>query len=305
MSDFLKNILGSKGETESGGSSEQGTSDLPTQPNSSQPNSASPLKSINIPPQFTVGLVNSIGLQREHNEDALFAMTTYFISNNSSLPFGLYIIADGMGGHLHGEKASEVAIHAMAFGVISKLLPSIQDAPIGNPSDTVQDIMKEGVQAAHQAIIEQAPGGGSTLTGILLLGDQMTIAHIGDSRAYAIDPQGNENLLTTDHSLVKRLVELGQITSDEAAIHPQRNVLYRALGQAEMVDADLISAPIPKSGYLVICSDGLWGLVPEDEMANIITSASSPQSASQSLLEAANTAGGPDNISVIIIEISG
>ena len=305
MSDFLKNILGSKGETESGGSSEQGTSDLPTQPNSAQPNSASPPNSRNIPPQFTVGLVNSIGLQREHNEDALFAMTTYLISNNSSLPFGLYIIADGMGGHLHGEKASEVAVHAMAIGVISKLLPSIQDAPIGNPSDTVQDIMKEGVQAAHQAIIEQAPGGGSTLTGILLLGDQMTIAHIGDSRAYAINTQGTVNLLTTDHSLVKRLVELGQITSDEAAIHPQRNVLYRALGQAEMVDADLISAPIPKSGYLVICSDGLWGLVPEDEMANIISSASSPQSAGQSLLEAANTAGGPDNISVIIIEISG
>ena len=294
--------MGSKGETESGGSSE---SDLPTQPNSSQTNNASLLNTSNIPPQFTVGLVNSIGLQREHNEDALFAMTTYLISNNSSLPFGLYIIADGMGGHLHGEKASEVAVHAMAIGVISKLLPSIQDAPIGNPSDTVQDIMKEGVQASHQAIIEQAPGGGSTLTGILLLGDQMTIAHIGDSSAYAIDAQGTVNLLTTDHSLVKRLVELGQITSDEAAIHPQRNVLYRALGQAEMVDADLINASIPRSGYLVLCSDGLWGLVPDDEIANIISSASSPQSASQSLLEAANDAGGPDNISVIIIEISG
>lgn len=304
MSDFLKNILGSRGETESGGSSEHGTSDLPTQPNSSHANSDSPLNSSNNPVQFTVGLVNSIGLQREHNEDALFAMTTYMISDNSSLPFGLYIIADGMGGHLHGEKASEVAIHAMAIGVLTKLLPSIQDVSGGNPADTVQDIMKEGVQAAHQAIIEQAPGGGSTLTGILLLRDQMTIAHIGDSRAYAIDPQGNVNLLTTDHSLVKRLEELGQITSDEAAIHPQRNVLYRALGQAEMVDADLISAPIPNSGYLVLCSDGLWGLVPEDEMANIISSSDSPQKASQSLLEAANAAGGPDNISVIIIEIS-
>ena len=304
VSDFLKNLLGSKGETESGGASEHGTSDLPTQPNSSPVKSDSNPNSSNNPIKFIVGLVNSIGLQREHNEDAMFAMTAYLASDNSSLPFGLYILADGMGGHLHGEKASEVAVHAMGFNVLSKLLPAIQDVPGENPVDEVQSMMKEGVLAAHQAIIEQAPGGGSTLTGILLLRDQMTIAHIGDSRAYAIDTQGNVNLLTTDHSLVKRLEELGEITSDEAAIHPQRNVLYRALGQAEMADPDLISVPIPDSGYLVLCSDGLWGVVPDEEMANIISSAHSPQKASQTLLEAANTAGGPDNISVIVIEIS-
>ena len=297
-------ILGSKGEPESGGAGEQGTSDLPTQPSTSSVNSDSNLNSNNNPTRFTVGLVNSIGLQREHNEDALFAMTTYLISDNSSLPFGLYLLADGMGGHLHGEKASKVAIHAMAMGVLSKLLPAIQDDSGGSSAENLLVIMKEGVQAAHQAIIEGAPGGGSTLTAILLLRDLMTIAHTGDSRAYAIDIQGNVNLLTTDHSLVKRLVDLGQITSDEAAIHPQRNVLYRALGQAEMVDPDLISAPIPDSGYLVLCSDGLWGLVPDDELANIISSADSPQQAGQTLLDAANTAGGPDNISVILIEIS-
>jgi serine/threonine protein phosphatase PrpC len=304
VSDFLKNLLGSKDVTESGGASEQGTSDLPTQPNSSPVKSASNPNFTNNPTKFTIGLVNSIGLQREHNEDALFAMTTYLISDNSSLPFGLYILADGMGGHLHGEKASEVAVHAMAIGVLSDLLPAIQDESGGNPADNIQVIMKEGVLAAHQAIIEGAPGGGSTLTAILLLRDQMTIAHIGDSRAYAIDTQGNINLLTTDHSLVKRLEDLGEITSDEAALHPQRNVLYRALGQAEMVDPDLIKAAIPDSGYLVLCSDGLWGVVPDDEMANIISSSNSPQKASQTLLDAANSAGGPDNISVILIEIS-
>jgi serine/threonine protein phosphatase PrpC len=305
VSDFLKNLLGSEGESESGGLGEHETSELPTQPGSSPTKNKFPQDSSNRPPQFNVGLVNSIGLLRDHNEDALFAMTTYLISDDNSLPFGLYIIADGMGGHLHGEKASQVAIHAMSMDVISKVLPSVQEASYEFPADTLQSIMKEGVQAAHQAIVEQAPGGGSTLTGILLLHDQMTIAHIGDSRAYAIDSQGSLNLLTTDHSLVKRLVDLGQITSDEAAIHPQRNVLYRALGQAEKVDADLISAPIPKSGYLMLCSDGLWGVVPEDEMVNIISTASTLQNAGQSLLEAANTAGGPDNISVIIIEMSG
>jgi serine/threonine protein phosphatase PrpC len=297
--------MGSQGAAESGGPDEQGLQNLPTQPDLPHARGDGPLNSTQSALHFKVGLVNSIGMQREHNEDALFAMTTYLISNNASLPFGLYIIADGMGGHLHGEKASEVAIHAMANHVISKLLPSIPSAPGGDTTNSLENIMKQGVQAAHQAIIKGAPGGGSTLTGILLLRDEMTIAHIGDSRAYAVDAQGKVNLLTTDHSLVKRLVDLGQITSAEAAIHPQRNVLYRALGLAETIDVDLISAPIPQPGYLVLCSDGLWGVVSEDEMANIILSTNSPQNASQNMLEAANTAGGPDNISVIIIEISG
>jgi protein phosphatase len=131
----------------------------------------------------------------------------------------------------------------------------------------------------------------------------MSIAHIGDSRAYQIDADSNSQVLTTDHSLVQRLQELGQISSDEAAVHPQRNVLYRALGQADPISAEFVTAPIPSSGYLVLCSDGLWGVVSDDKMVDIITTAASPQQASQELVEAANAAGGPDNISVIVIEI--
>jgi serine/threonine protein phosphatase PrpC len=163
--------------------------------------------------------------------------------------------------------------------------------------------MNDGVRSAHNAIIEYASGGGSTLTGVLLQGDQMTIAHIGDSRAYEILPNGEMKQLTTDHSLVKRLEDLGQITSDEAAIHPQRNVLYRALGQVESIDAELISSSTPKSGHLIICSDGLWGLVSDEAIAETVSSADSPQQACNRLVEAANTAGGPDNISVIIIQM--
>jgi len=178
---------------------------------------------------------------------------------------------------------------------------------VDNPNEereaSIQELMEEGMHSAHQAILQQASGGGSTLTGLLIVQDQMTIAHIGDSRAYHIDPNGEIQVLTTDHSLVKRLQDLGQITSDEAAIHPQRNVLYRALGQAEPIDAEVISSPMPSSGYLMVCSDGLWGVVSDNEMVETITTADSPQEASQKLLEAANTAGGPDNISVIMIEI--
>jgi len=305
VSDLLKYLLGNSEKTVSEGSSSSRSSELPTQPYSSHSKDNLPSRLSDNTSQFVVGIGNSIGRQREHNEDALFVMTTNVISDNTNLPLGLYIVADGMGGHLHGEKASQVAVQAMANHVLSNILQPILDKSNGENEGSVVEIMEEGVTSAHQAIIQQAPGGGSTLTGLLLLDDEMTIAHIGDSRAYTIGSDGKTKVLTTDHSLVKRLEDLGQITSDEAAVHPQRNVLYRALGQAETIDAELIAAPLPKSGYLLLCSDGLWGVVSENEMVNIVSSAVSPQEASQSLLAAANTAGGPDNISVIVIELPG
>ena len=303
MSEFLKSIFGSSGKAVPEDSASLESSDLPTEPYTSTSASGSPPKMTASRTPYTVGIGNSIGLQRDHNEDALFAMTTNMVSNNISLPMGLYIVADGMGGHLHGEKASEVAVHAMVSIVLSNLFSFTVDNPNEKHEQPIQELMEKGMRLAHQAILKQAPGGGSTLTGLLILQDQMTIAHIGDSRAYQIDPEGDVQVLTTDHSLVKRLQDLGQITSDEAALHPQRNVLYRALGQAEPIDAEVITLTVPSSGYLMLCSDGLWGVVSDNEMVEIITTAVSPQEASQKLLESANTAGGPDNISVIIIEM--
>jgi serine/threonine protein phosphatase PrpC len=230
-------------------------------------------------------------------------MSTNLLSNRAGIPMGFFIVADGMGGHEHGEIASELAVQAM----VSHVLPEITPAALGEVPDfgdkKLQSIMSEGVQSAHKSIQENASGGGSTLTGLLVLGRTITIAHIGDSRAYHFDGENTLQVLTTDHSLVKRLEDLGQITADEAAIHPQRNVLYRALGQVDQVDADIISTALPSSGCLVVCSDGLWGVVSDQEISRIITSEADPQRASNSLLKAANAAGGPDNISVIIIKI--
>ena len=255
------------------------------------------------PPQVIVGIGHSTGLQRDHNEDALFTLTTNLISDSHILPFGLYIVADGMGGHEHGEEASGVAVRAMASHVISRLLNPMIDLPPQSPVESIQQIMQDGIQSAHSAILSQAPGGGTTLTAILILSDQMTIVHVGDSRAYALQQDGHIEMLTRDHSLVNRLVELGQITSAEAAVHPQRNVLYRALGQGEPVDAEVISAPFPRSGHLLLCSDGLWGVVPESQVTEIVFSTSSPCQACQNLVIAANQAGGPDNISVILLRL--
>jgi protein phosphatase len=257
------------------------------------------------PPQFVTGCGHSIGKQRDHNEDALFTLSTTLLSDEEALPFGLYLVADGMGGHQHGEMASGVAVRAMSNYVINQLYSPLFSLSPAIQEQTLHEIMETGIQHAHRAILQQAPGGGSTLTGALALGDQLTIAHVGDSRAYLIQDDGRLDLLTRDHSLVKRLVELGQITTDEAAVHPQRNVLYRALGQGEPIDAEITTAPLPLSGHLLICSDGLWGLVPEGEIVRIVTTSPSPAEACQLLVEAANQAGGPDNISAILVRVSG
>jgi len=254
-------------------------------------------------PQLVAGCGQSIGRQREHNEDAVFTLTTMLASDNTQIPFGLYIVADGMGGHQHGEIASGVAARAMASHIISRVYLPLFSLPAEPPTDSLQEIMQEGILEAHRAILKHAPGGGTTLTAAIMIGNQMTIAHVGDSRAYTVHPDGFMQPLTRDHSLVKRLEELGQITSEEAAIHPQRNVLYRALGQGEPFEPEVGTFPLTHSGYLLICTDGLWGSVPEAKISEIILANPILEVACQKLLDAANEAGGPDNISAILVKM--
>jgi serine/threonine protein phosphatase PrpC len=225
------------------------------------------------------------------------------VSDTNQIPFGLYIVADGMGGHKHGEMASGIAVRAMASHVIRQLYAPLFSLPSETPEQSLQEIMQEGVQIAHNTILTETPGGGTTLTAALILGDQLTIAHVGDSRAYAIHSDGSMEALTRDHSLVRRLEELGQITHEEAAVHPQRNVLYRALGQGEPFDAEIATSSLPHPGYLLICSDGLWGVISEAEISKIISETASPEVACQKMVAAANRAGGPDNITAILVRL--
>lgn len=253
--------------------------------------------------QLSAGAEQSRGHQRDHNEDALLCITSMLSYNNTSLPVGLYIVADGMGGHQHGEVASELAIRAIASHVLEKIHAPLFNLSPQQPEASIQEILQDGISAGNRAIMENAGGGGTTVTAALILGKQMTIAHVGDSRAYAISPEGHLTSLTRDHSLVKRLQELGQISAEEATVHPQRNVLYRALGQGELFEPELISTTIPSPGSLLICSDGLWNVVDEQTISSIILTSVTPQQACQELVQAANEAGGPDNISVILVEL--
>lgn len=253
--------------------------------------------------QFVAGCSQSAGMQRDHNEDALFTLTTNLASDHTHIPIGLYIVADGMGGHKHGEIASGLAVRTVGSYIIRKVFISLLSPKPIVPEESIQEIMQDGIQEAHRVITKHAPGGGTTLTVTFIMDDQMTIAHVGDSRAYAISPEGDMHVLTRDHSLVMRMIELGQLSIAEAATHPQRNVLYRALGQGEPFLPDISTLPLPKSGYILLCSDGLWGVISEEEIAQIVTTASNPQLATQMLIDAANEAGGPDNITAVLIQM--
>ena len=256
------------------------------------------------PQQLIAGCGQSVGKQRDHNEDSLFAFSINVGSEGNSYPIGLYIVADGMGGHQYGEVASSTAARTLAGYILRKFHPTILD-PSQTVDEPLQELMRTAINEAQRAVVQAAPGSGTTLTAVLVLGQQMTIGHVGDSRAYAVRPDGRLDPLTRDHSLVKRLEELGQLSPTEAAAHPQRNVLYRAIGQPEILEPDIFTTQFPRPGYLLLCSDGLWSVVPEENFASIITEAPSLTTACQSLVAAANEAGGPDNISAIIVQLLG
>jgi PPM family protein phosphatase len=247
----------------------------------------------------------SVGKQRELNEDSLFALTSTMAGNSGNLPFGLYIVADGMGGHQFGEVASNAAIRSVAGYVLRKFHPYLFQVKPDTLEESFQEIMQAGVREAQRSIQKEAPGSGTTLTAALVVGQQITVAHVGDSRAYFIHADGRVEPITRDHSLVKRLEELGHITPEEAANYPHRNVLYRALGQGEILDADIFTLVFPQPGHLMICSDGLWNVVTEQDIVVAINEAPNLQRACQNLVNTANAAGGPDNISVILVQMIG
>jgi len=254
--------------------------------------------------RLIVGVAQHVGRVRTHNEDVLLDFTGELAGLEYMPHFGLFVVADGMGGHALGELASSIAARTVAREALNHILPFL----LANPdSDTERpsplDIMEQAMNAANQAVFAGVPeGGGTTLTCALLIGEQVVLSHVGDSRAYLITPDNFEQL-TRDHSLVQRLQELGQLSAAEAAVHPQRNVLYRAVGQGDGLEVDVESHRLPPGGSLLLCSDGLWGLVPNDRIQTLVRQAPSLQAACEALVAAANTAGGPDNITAVMVQL--
>ncbi len=255
--------------------------------------------------QLVASVGQSVGKQRDHNEDSILALTSTIVGSAEGIPFGLYIVADGMGGHQFGEVASNAAIRIMGGNITKKFHSYLYNLPTQALQESLQEVMEISITEAHQYVQREAPGSGTTVTAALVLGQQITIAHVGDSRAYSIYPDGRIDPITRDHSLVKRLEELGHLSKDEVENFPHRNVLIRALGQGEFLEADIFTLPFPQGGYLMICSDGLWGVISEKDILRCITEAPTLNRACQNMVEAANAAGGPDNISVILAQLIG
>lgn len=256
--------------------------------------------------QLVHAVGQSVGRVREHNEDTLLAFTSIISGGLHANSFGLYIVADGMGGHQFGEVASNAAVHIMAERISARLNAEFFKLAGQDDFDqSLQDLMKASILEAHEYVKQQAPGSGTTVTAALVVGQLVIIAHVGDSRAYTIDSNGGMVCVTTDHSLVKQLEEMGQLTREEAENFPHRNVLIRALGQGDTLEADIFTIPFPRNGYLLLCSDGLWGSLSDVQILGTVADSQNLHLACHELVQAANTAGGPDNISVIIVQSIG
>jgi protein phosphatase len=178
-------------------------------------------------------------------------------------------------------------------------LPSLAGSERDASQPALTEVLIDAVQSANKAVSEESPGSGTTLICALVVGSQAYIAHVGDSRAYLLAKEGLEQI-THDHSVVHRLVDLGQLTLDEVDEHPQKNVLYRAVGQSGALEVDTHVRKVSPDEYLLLCSDGLWGLVGEADMVDLIWGASSLQGACEDLVAAANEAGGRDNITALL-----
>jgi len=254
--------------------------------------------------RLIVGIAQHVGRVRTHNEDVLLAFQGELAGLEAMPHFGLFVVADGMGGHALGERASGIAARTLARSVLEGILPSLlADATTESDRPALGEVMETAMKAANTAVFAGVPeGGGTTLTCALIIGEQVVLSHVGDSRAYIITADSFEQL-TRDHSLVQRLQELGQLSAAEAAIHPQRNVLYRAVGQGEGLEVDVDSRRLGAGSVLLLCSDGLWGLVPDERIEALIRQSADPQAACEALVAAANAAGGPDNITAVMVQL--
>lgn len=256
-------------------------------------------------PASDSGLAWNVGLTRKGrpNEDSVLTMRGTCNMGERLLPFELHIVADGMGGHAHGHLASHLAIKSMLETVIPGLVgcESLE-------SEQIVDVLIDGVHWANQVIYqygqEQHAEMGTTITAVLLLEELAYIVNVGDSRTYIYRSDTGLTQITRDHSLVARMVEEGTLTPDEVYTHPERNMIYRGLGDKTDVTVDWFILPVQVGDLLLLCSDGLWEMVRDPHIAEILaTYASAPTQASSALLWAALQGGGKDNVSALVARV--
>jgi PPM family protein phosphatase len=251
-----------------------------------------------IRPGVELASLSDIGCQRDNNEDQ-YAYWEPASNEEFARKGRLAIVADGMGGHEGGQEASRIAVD------------SIEEVFSETPGADLRALLLAGFQIAHERILEYAAGHpelhgmGTTATAIVLRGKELYYAHVGDSRLYLVRG-ATISRVTHDHSYVGRLVQNGVISAEEAETHPQRHILTAALGAGAEISPETPELPVAlqKGDVLVLCTDGLWSLLGENEIQGIVTNLD-PPAACRALIKLTRDRGGPDNITVQVLRIGG
>jgi serine/threonine protein phosphatase PrpC len=267
--------------------------------------------------------LTDVGMVREHNEDSVMALEFAQDSQVSPGCHYLYVVSDGMGGAEAGETASAIAVETIRYYVgagvsrdrvgVSAQMQSAANEPAAAPvparTASLEELLRSALEQANRDIVgyqtghPESRGMGATAVSALLTPPEAAIAWVGDSRAYLLE-DGKLRQLTKDHSLVQRLVEIGQITAEEARNHEHKNVITRSLGARANgpAGAESLTIRLKRGDRLMLCSDGLMAHVEDSAIAEILARQEDPAEASRELVVAANAGGGTDNISVIIID---
>ena len=273
---------------------------------------------------LSVAGLTDVGRERKLNEDCFYYKV---VQASDEGPLGLFVVADGMGGHLAGEVASQWAVGTLKRELaplfrpqdpsVTRRLDAEALAAVGSGATVrleetdLARLLGHAMERANQVLLgyarkhpKEAADMGSTLTLAVVEDDRLTVAHVGDSRAY-LWRDGRLHQLTEDHSVPGALLKQGKITPEEAHDHPHRHVLYRCLGLKPGLEVDIYpSATVQPGDTLLLCSDGLWDMVyPVERLEALLSSSADPLAVCRCLVDAANKAGGEDNITVMLVRM--
>jgi len=248
------------------------------------------------------GLLTDPGLARERNEDACAVYVPWHGETAPARADALFLVADGMGGHEAGDVAS-----AHVAATLRRWFTT-RDAPEGEDDDAFGEALQSAVLEIHDSLLALgrerglARGAGSTLTALCLRGDQAHVAHVGDSRLYRLRDDALARL-TRDHAWVAEQLRAGVLSPEEAALHPQRHMLTQCLGVGGDIQVDLFRFQVLPGDRFLLCSDGLHGPVTADEIRQVMAASSDPQRTARALVDRANQATGPDNITAVVLHL--
>jgi serine/threonine protein phosphatase PrpC len=256
--------------------------------------------------RLLVGQRSDAGQVRELDEDSLLVLTLSPTYESRTGPvLGLFAVADGMGGHTGGEVASKMALQSLADRVMRTIiLPEISGELVWE--DDILAFLRQATIAANDTVYlarkKRENDMGTTLTTALIRDDRLFLAHVGDGRMYRFNADGLEQL-TTDHSVVASMIAKGQAKPEEIYTHPHRSVVYRCIGDKPVVEVDTDLLPLAVGDRIILCCDGLWEMVRDEGIEDVMMQEADPQVACDLLVRHANAAGGEDNISVIVIQL--